>query len=133
MSSSSITGKTNQQDLGSPLTKESLIQGSSSSHNDSTDAISQSDIPPLVNEGGVSTSKIGDTSIKQGSYGKVKIHKHPKLSQLKHIDEVFAAVCFLLNKNGGGMKNQINRSTDDVKFCDDMLGKVSRSFSAVIR
>jgi hypothetical protein len=131
MSSSPITRKTNQLDLGSPPTKESLIQGSSSSHNDSTDAISQSDIP-LVKEG-VSTSKIGDTSIKQGSYGKVKIHKHPKLSQLKHIDEVFAAVCFILNKNGGGMKNQINRSTDDVKFCDDMLGKVSRSFSAVIR
>jgi hypothetical protein len=31
------------------------------------------------------------------------------------------------------MKNQINRTTEDVKFCDDMLGKVSRSFSAVIR
>jgi hypothetical protein len=87
---------------------------------------------PLVNEG-ISTFKVGDASIKQGSYGKVKIHKHPKLSQLKHIDEVFAAVCFLLNKNGGGMKNQINRTTEDVKFCDDMLGKVSRSFSAVIR
>ena len=130
-SSPIITGKINQRDFGSPLTKESLIQGSSSSHNDSTDAISQSDMP-LVNEG-ISTSKVGDTSIKQGSYGKVKIHKHPKLSQLKHIDEVFAAVCFLLNKNGGGMKNQINRTTEDVKFCDDMLGKVSRSFSAVIR
>ena len=131
MSSSPITEKTKEQDFGSPLAKEPLIQGSSSSHNDSTDAISQSDLP-LVNEG-VSTSKVGDTSIKQGSYGKVKIHKHPKLSQLKHIDEVFAAVCFLLNKNGGGMKNQINRTTEDVKFCDDMLGKVSRSFSAVIR
>ena len=131
MSSSPITEKTKEQGFGSPIAKESLIQGSSSSHNDSTDAISQSDIP-LVNEG-VSASKVGDTSIKQGSYGKVKIHKHPKLSQLKHIDEVFAAVCFLLNKNGGGMKNQINRTIEDVKFCDDMLGKVSRSFSAVIR
>ena len=126
-----ITEKTNQQDFDSPLTKESLIQGNSSSNNDSTDEISQSDVP-FVNEG-VSKSKVGDTSIKQGSYGKVKIHKHPKLTQLKHIDEVFAGICFLLNKNGSGMKNQINRSTEDVKFCDDMLGKVSRSFSAVIR
>jgi hypothetical protein len=64
--------------------------------------ISQSDISAPE---AFSNNKFGDASIKQGSYGKVKIHKHSKLSQLKHIDEVFAAVCYLLNKNGGGMKN----------------------------
>jgi|LauGreDrversion4_2_1035121.scaffolds.fasta_scaffold1032205_2 hypothetical protein len=129
MSSSPIANEMNTN-LQNPFSKESLIQGSSSSHNDSTDAISQGEVSSPK---GVSSSKIGDTSIKQGSYGKVKIHKHSKLTQLMHIDEVFAAICFLLNKEGNGMKNQIDRSTEDVRFCDDMLGKVSRSFSAVIR
>jgi hypothetical protein len=55
--------------------------------------------------GGISTTKVGDTSIKQGSYGKVKIHKHSKLSQIKHIVEVYAGICYLLNKTGNGMKN----------------------------
>ncbi len=49
------------------------------------------------------------------------------------IDEVFAALCYLLNKEGSGMKNRIIITDEDVKFCDDMLGKVSRSFAAVIR
>ena len=34
---------------------------------------------------------------------------------------------------GDGLNNEILKSNDDVKFCDDILGKVSRSFSAVIR
>ena len=101
MSSSPIIDKSDKK-IGSPLLKESIIQGSSSSHNDSTDEISHSD---LSLPEGVSNSKVGDTSIKQGSYGKVKIHKHSKLSQLKHFDEVYAGICYLLNKNGNGMKN----------------------------
>jgi hypothetical protein len=32
-----------------------------------------------------------------------------------------------------GMENKIERVDENVIFCDDMLGKVSRSFSAVIR
>jgi hypothetical protein len=50
-----------------------------------------------------------------------------------HVDEVFAAVCYLLNKSGSDMKNRIVVTDENVKFCDDMLGKVSRSFAAVIR
>ena len=76
------------------------------------------------------TGVIGDEGSKQGSYGKVKIHKHSKLSQLSHIDEIFAALWF---KYGAVMPNKVNTKDQDTKFCDDMLGKVSRSFAAVIR
>lgn len=31
------------------------------------------------------------------------------------------------------MENKIEITDENVRFCDDMLGKVSRSFSAVIR
>jgi len=72
----------------------------------------------------------GDTSLKQGAYGKVKIHKHSLLGQIIRLDEVFAALYVL---RGGPMTNKIDRSDDDVMFCDVMLGKVSRSFAAVIR
>ena len=73
---------------------------------------------------------VGDKGVKQGAYGKVKIHKHSKLSQLSHLDEVFAAVWF---KYGAVMPNKVNCKDGDTKFCDDMLGKVSRSFASVIR
>ena len=78
----------------------------------------------------ISVASGGNKAIKQGSYGKVKIHKHSKLSQLSHIDEIFAAVWF---KFGAVMPNKVDRRNIDTKFCDDMLGKVSRSFAAVIR
>ncbi len=48
------------------------------------------------------------------------------------VDEVFALIRFLAFKSGD-MENKIQITDDNVKFCDDMLGKVSRSFSAVIR
>ena len=64
------------------------------------------------------------------SYCKVKIHTHSKLEQLIRIDEVFAAFWF---KFGATMSNKVEIINDDTKFCDDMLGKVSRSFAAVIR
>jgi farnesyl-diphosphate farnesyltransferase len=73
---------------------------------------------------------VGDQSLKQGSYGKVKIHKHSKLEQLYHFDEIFAALWF---KYGATMPNKVNLSDENIRFCDDMLGKVSRSFAAVIR
>lgn len=31
------------------------------------------------------------------------------------------------------MENKIEITNENIQFCDDMLGKVSRSFSAVIR
>jgi farnesyl-diphosphate farnesyltransferase len=71
-----------------------------------------------------------DKSLKQGAYGKVKIHKHSKLSQILRLDEVFAAVNLLyLSPN----KSSVSHHNDDFIFCDDMLGKVSRSFASVIR
>lgn len=79
---------------------------------------------------GMTKKKQGDAGAKQGAYGKIQVHKHSKLSQIAHIDEVFAAVWF---KFGATMSNKIAVVDEDVKFCDDMLGKVSRSFAAVIR
>ena len=76
------------------------------------------------------STKQGNASLKQGAYGKVIIHEHSKLQQLMRIDEVFAAVWF---KYVAVMPNKVNIDNEDTKFCDDILGKVSRSFAAVIR
>uniref|UniRef100_A0A7S2M2J8 isopentenyl-diphosphate Delta-isomerase n=1 Tax=Zooxanthella nutricula TaxID=1333877 RepID=A0A7S2M2J8_9DINO len=68
---------------------------------------------------------------KQGSYGKVPTHSSGKLDQLCRPLEVVAALRFKL---GGLLEDNLKDSGDaDVMFCDDMLGKVSRSFAAVIR
>jgi farnesyl-diphosphate farnesyltransferase len=68
---------------------------------------------------------------KQGAYGKVKIHSHSKMEQIMRIDEVFSAVWF---KYFATMPNKIDKNADeDTVFCDLFLGKVSRSFAAVIR
>mmetsp|Transcript_64756 Transcript_64756/g.162962 ORF Transcript_64756/g.162962 Transcript_64756/m.162962 type:complete len:803 (-) Transcript_64756:268-2676(-) len=71
--------------------------------------------------------------VKQGAYGKVPTHSTSKLDQLCRPMEVAAALrfklCGLLENN---MK-EAAASDSDVAFCDDMLGKVSRSFAAVIR
>ncbi|KAL3914027.1 MAG: hypothetical protein SGILL_006262 [Bacillariaceae sp.] len=79
----------------------------------------------------------GDTSKKQGAYGKIKTHKEPIAKQLSHMDEVFAAMYFLYVKP---LKSNLDtpyiRDTfdkDDLAFCDDILVKVSRSFAAVIQ
>lgn len=69
--------------------------------------------------------------VKQGAYGKVPTHGSSKLDQLTRPFEVAAA---LRLKFGGVLKNNMKSSDNpDIKFCDDMLGKVSRSFAAVIR
>ncbi len=47
---------------------------------------------------------IGDQSLKQGAYGKVSIHKHSKMSQIAHIDEIFSALWF---KYGASMTNKV--------------------------
>nr|AYV97147.1 isopentenyl diphosphate isomerase/squalene synthase [Haslea ostrearia] len=81
--------------------------------------------------------KVGDQSKKQGAYGKVKTHTESKMQQLKHLDEVFSAVILLYVKPlKSNMKTDFIRKTfnrDDLKFCDEILVKVSRSFAAVIR
>lgn len=71
----------------------------------------------------------GNKGLKQGAYGKVKIHKHSKLSQLLHFDEIFAAFWLTFVAK---MDNKIELKDDNSRFCDDMLNKVSRSFAAVI-
>lgn len=81
-------------------------------------------------EGSYGPKVTGDKSLKQGAYGKVTIHKHSKLDQLSRIDEVFAAVWFKL---GGKMTSKVNEKDENVRFCNDMLGRVSRSFAEVIR
>lgn len=74
---------------------------------------------------------------KQGAYGKIKTHKESKLSQLSHMDEVWSAITLLYikplqsNLHSDYVKQTYN--ADDLKFCDDILCKVSRSFAAVIR
>ena len=77
----------------------------------------------------VSTIK-GNVLLKQGAYGKIKIHKHSLIGQILRTDEVIAALYLM---SGLSMPNKIEVTDEDVKFCDDMLGKVSRSFAAVIR
>ena len=72
----------------------------------------------------------GITTLKQGAYGKVQIHKHSLFSQLSHPEEVIAGL-YITNVNY--MANKVDRSSESFRFCDDMLGKVSRSFAAVIR
>jgi farnesyl-diphosphate farnesyltransferase len=50
--------------------------------------------------------------------------------QFSRLDEVFAALYFKL---GGKMVSKVDESNPDVRFCNDMLGSVSRSFAEVIR
>mmetsp|Transcript_28945 Transcript_28945/g.33313 ORF Transcript_28945/g.33313 Transcript_28945/m.33313 type:complete len:784 (-) Transcript_28945:145-2496(-) len=84
---------------------------------------------------GVAT--INDTSKKQGAYGKIKTHKESKLSQISHIDEVFSAISFLyirpLKSNMTSKDLSSSFVKSELDFCDEILGKVSRSFAAVIR
>jgi hypothetical protein len=56
---------------------------------------------------------MGDASVKQGAYGKVKIHKHSKLRQLLHLDEVYAGLKYLMFKHADGMHSQIDRDGGD--------------------
>lgn len=67
---------------------------------------------------------------KQGAYGKIKTHGESKLSQLSHLDEVAYALYYKLS---GGLVSKLAVTDEDTRFCDDILGSVSRSFAAVIR
>jgi len=76
-------------------------------------------------------------SQKQGSYGKVKIHKEGTLAQLCHLDELFSALKLLyLSPLKSNIDDTFIKSTfgkEELSFCDEILVKVSRSFAAVIR
>eukprot|EP00316_Scyphosphaera_apsteinii_P007886 CAMPEP_0119304092 /NCGR_PEP_ID=MMETSP1333-20130426/5399_1 /TAXON_ID=418940 /ORGANISM="Scyphosphaera apsteinii, Strain RCC1455" /LENGTH=788 /DNA_ID=CAMNT_0007306909 /DNA_START=55 /DNA_END=2421 /DNA_ORIENTATION=+ len=71
--------------------------------------------------------------LKQGGYGKVRTHHHSKFDQLR-----FSEICAALSLKWGPGRLHSNISAEiladpDVKFCDDKLGQVSRSFAMVIR
>jgi len=70
-------------------------------------------------------------ALKQGAYGKIPIHKHSKLSYLRRPSELLAGLRLALLPSGNSSK--VALTTPDVAFCDDMLGRVSRSFAGVIR
>ena len=111
--------------------------------------------PPAEHQGGAGNAKIpylgsiddverfnGDgegkrSDLKQGAYGKVKIHKESKLRQISFVDEVFAAASFMyLNPLTSNLSDPSVSSKFDgpsLAFCDEILGKVSRSFASVIR
>ncbi|RYG70284.1 squalene synthase [archaeon] len=72
----------------------------------------------------------GVGTLKQGAYGKVRIHKHSLLSQLSRPDEIFSALSMLF---GEKMAGKMRMNNEHLAFCNDMLGKVSRSFAGVIR
>jgi farnesyl-diphosphate farnesyltransferase len=67
---------------------------------------------------------------KQGAYGKVPTHSSSKLAQLLYPMEIIAA---LRIKVFNSLENNLDTGRDDIAFCDRLLGKVSRSFAAVIR
>ena len=69
------------------------------------------------------------SDLKQFATG-VKVHQHSNLEQLSRIDEIFASVWL---KNGVSLPNNIDTRDDDLKFCDDMLGKVLKSFAVQVR
>jgi farnesyl-diphosphate farnesyltransferase/isopentenyl-diphosphate delta-isomerase type 1 len=74
------------------------------------------------------------SSLKQGAYGKVPTHSHSKLDQLLRPREVIAALTLKFAPKLAGLRDNLGGSSDaDVRFCDDMLCKVSRSFAAVIQ
>lgn len=68
--------------------------------------------------------------LKQGGYGKVPTHSASKLDQLCRPLEVLSALRF---KFCPSLKNNLPMDDPDVWFCDTILGRVSRSFAAVIR
>lgn len=69
-------------------------------------------------------------AIKQGAYGKVRIHKAPMATSL---DEVLALASFAMGHGFAGKSSTLRTGqTADYKYCEDMLVKVSRSFAAVI-
>lgn len=91
----------------------------------------------MPNGNNVNGEVVGDSTKKQGAYGKVKTHKESKLSQILHLDEVWSAITLLyISPLESNLESPLIRETFnplDLKFCDDILCKVSRSFAAVIR
>ncbi|CAE7820430.1 Fdft1 [Symbiodinium sp. KB8] len=81
------------------------------------------------------TEALGDEGKKQGAYGKVVTHSEGALSQLMHVDEVWAAVLYKTGLSASAKVTPLNAATATpaAMWCEDMLGRVSRSFAMVIR
>jgi len=74
-----------------------------------------------------------DASLKQGAYGKVKIHKTPLSEKLAHPCEIIAALRLVLGFDGSAKNNNVMASgPPDHQYVNKMLKKVSRSFAGVI-
>jgi len=84
-------------------------------------------------------SKVETEKKKQGAYGKVKTHSESKLTQILRFDEVLAAINLLYikplssNLNHSYISSKFKDNYEDLEFCNEILGKVSRSFAAVVR
>ncbi len=71
------------------------------------------------------------SDVKQGAYGKVPIHKHSILSQLLHVDEVWAVLKMVAKREKVSSLGP-DASPSEV-WCEEKLVQVSRSFAMVIR
>lgn len=86
-----------------------------------------------------STSKVDKETKKQGAYGKIPTHSESKLKQIIRLDEVFSAISLLYvqplnsNLNHSYISSKFKSNYEDLEFCNEILGKVSRSFAAVVR
>ncbi|KAG5183202.1 isopentenyl-diphosphate delta-isomerase type 1 fused to squalene synthase [Tribonema minus] len=96
--------------------------------------------PPPEHRGGAGVCGLRDekdassSKKKQGAYGKVPVFEESKLRQLARVDEVFMALAYKAGYGGGASNVKIGADLGGHRaFCDDMLGRVSRSFAAVIR
>lgn len=80
---------------------------------------------------GISAASEPAKVAKQGAYGKVKIHSESKFSQLLRFSEVVSTVRCLVKPP---LKDSCDLDQNgELKYCNMMLGHVSRSFAAVIR
>jgi len=102
----------------------------------------QEELQDTLND--ISQQPTTTTETKQGAYGLVPIHKEPLWRQLLwHWDEMYYVILFLawkqiksnsmIRSQQQKQQDRYHKYADDLLFCNDMLGKVSRSFSTVIR
>ena len=70
---------------------------------------------------------------KQGAYGKVRIHKESILSQLLHLDEVWAVLMVKAGISGVASGQPLISPNPATEFCERMLVLTSRSFAVVIQ
>lgn len=92
--------------------------------------------PPSIHRSGAGVCGLaaadGGSAKKQGAYGKIRTIEPSKFMQLLRIDEVILMVAYKFGF-GAAASNVDYAGSADREFCDKMLGKVSRSFAAVIR